>query len=707
LAGAHPRRLILLDPPPALPKQLPLHKTASSIRTAATGVLLISLRIETARELLEQLPQLRSLPEAALACFIAAQQLSTGVAAEGVASLAGQLERQLRLYRQCRHALHVLSANVQTLRSELQDDIPALLMVLSTERDTTFRELFPGIEEDCLDPYGRSAVLPFRGGHIAVINRCLHNKLSDFMTALEIFSSDCADQIWWWFSHIMPGSSSSAHLQERTNAQQHHGHGHGHGHGHRPRAPNISKAVDEVTLQLIGNACSDDADVPLLEMGLDSLGVVEFRSQLSGRLGLMLAPTFVFDFPTLRQIRGALQQLADEPTSPQVTCFQDILQAGAEDNRQHLQAQNAESRMPPSTCTLCFLPGADGSFFHFKAMEAWLTALGYHGLHLPVSGNPTLVQWTEQCLQKIEPRLNGTNAIALVGYSGGGLLAMALCEKMLQVEFHCDAVVLLDPASWLAINEAGPLLQDRIIASSVLDIVPSLFDARRFRHAATEIFPSYVSRYEEAASVRSALDGIDTTQVQSFASAMSDVPVLMLTSTEDHPVFNGIAGRAAEEVFIPLLPHAQVVRVAHTNHLNFPYSESVIAEVLLFFAVVNLRSTSFSCEQLGRGRAAFVETNGVMSLARQSFLASWQRQFAACDWSYPERNATRSTQMSMEAVLHCAGCARYQDAFERFGFDDIIFLQIFESEALAGLARAVGLPEPDVGRLCQLLQGQL
>ena len=52
-----------------------------------------------------------------------------------------------------------------------------------------------------------------------------------------------------------------------------------------------------------------DADAPLMEAGLDSLGAVELRSRLAQRLGdaeTALPETLVFDFPTVRQLEAQL-----------------------------------------------------------------------------------------------------------------------------------------------------------------------------------------------------------------------------------------------------------------------------------------------------------------------------------------------------------------------------------------------------------------
>ena len=166
-----------------MPRELPVPKMLTSLRTAAMGVLLLHLQIEMGANVWQQFPQLQTLPANSLACFVAAQCLPES-ASDDLASWTEHFRRLLAVYRQCRHAFHVLSCSIEAFELH-SDGSPAILMALSSGRWPTFREMFPGIKEDVIDCYGAAATLRLPGKHIAMINRCLGNRDAAFTGALE------------------------------------------------------------------------------------------------------------------------------------------------------------------------------------------------------------------------------------------------------------------------------------------------------------------------------------------------------------------------------------------------------------------------------------------------------------------------------------------------------------------------------------------
>jgi acyl carrier protein len=61
----------------------------------------------------------------------------------------------------------------------------------------------------------------------------------------------------------------------------------------------VELAQEDIAAVLgLPGASSVPADVPLKELGLDSLMAVELRNRLSGRVGTKLPTTLAFDYPT-------------------------------------------------------------------------------------------------------------------------------------------------------------------------------------------------------------------------------------------------------------------------------------------------------------------------------------------------------------------------------------------------------------------------
>ena len=108
-------------------------KMLTSLRLAAMGVLLLHLEIEMGASVWTQVPQLQTLPEDALACFVAAQSLPDVASRAELLTWVERVRRLLATYRQCRLAFHTFSTSIEAI-SPHADGSPSVLMALSSER---------------------------------------------------------------------------------------------------------------------------------------------------------------------------------------------------------------------------------------------------------------------------------------------------------------------------------------------------------------------------------------------------------------------------------------------------------------------------------------------------------------------------------------------------------------------------------------------
>eukprot|EP00915_Cephaloidophora_sp_WS-2016_P002257 GHVH01003012.1.p1 GENE.GHVH01003012.1~~GHVH01003012.1.p1 ORF type:complete len:4454 (-),score=762.62 GHVH01003012.1:53-12439(-) len=76
---------------------------------------------------------------------------------------------------------------------------------------------------------------------------------------------------------------------------------------HDEAMAHIRKVVQEAALDILGSKEAPPLDAPLQELGIDSLGAVEFRNVLQSRLAVRLPVTTLFDYPTLGAIMEFIQ----------------------------------------------------------------------------------------------------------------------------------------------------------------------------------------------------------------------------------------------------------------------------------------------------------------------------------------------------------------------------------------------------------------
>eukprot|EP01071_Lankesteria_metandrocarpae_P006398 Lankesteria_metandrocarpae@DN4342_c0_g1_i1.p1 len=82
----------------------------------------------------------------------------------------------------------------------------------------------------------------------------------------------------------------------------------------------VESEVTEIASLVLSTSDVPPLDSPLQELGIDSLGAVEFRNALQQKLGVRLSATAMFDYPTLRSLVNHIdfevsKQISSRPTT--------------------------------------------------------------------------------------------------------------------------------------------------------------------------------------------------------------------------------------------------------------------------------------------------------------------------------------------------------------------------------------------------------
>ena len=310
-------------------------------------------------------------------------------------------------------------------------------------------------------------------------------------------------------------------------------------------APSVSVSLETVLALAARTAGGPvDADAPLLEAGLDSLGAVELRNQLQQALGEgapALPSTLVFDHPTARELVQFVTSRAPPDTSlPSRSTFASPAPP---------LVSGADGGTAVQQLLVVQLPGLDGSLFHFRALDGWLALeqMRTHAISID-SFDGDFEAWVRSEAARATAAAHSGERLVLLGYSAGGTLVQAFHQQLEACGCPVAALVLMDPALASADNQgvrpeaSRASIASSFMATSVMDEVPTDLDAERVRRAMLDIFPSYHRRFDAIDKMQRIMEGCV------LHAAPHDGPCLLLLSTDSDPVFDGLAGGALAEV---------------------------------------------------------------------------------------------------------------------------------------------------------------
>ena len=215
-----------------------------------------------------------------------------------------------------------------------------------------------------------------------------------------------------------------------------------------------------------------------------------------------------------------------------------------------------------STCTLFVVN-------RLQVLNEWLNEFAFEVRPLNIhSGNhDTLDKWLEEVVTDLQDVLQRTSSICLMGYSSGGILVHYLYDELMRRQIEVAGVVLLDPTSGQP-EEMRSTLERAISASSIDELQVDPMSLLILASAATDdpiaaarshglvglqqkllqLMPNMQARLAGAARSTRWLSVLQSSESE---PQKFECPVLLVSCSDEHPMFRGITGPDFHGLLLP------------------------------------------------------------------------------------------------------------------------------------------------------------
>lgn len=226
----------------------------------------------------------------------------------------------------------------------------------------------------------------------------------------------------------------------------------------------VLKAVREVAQEVIGTEV--DTNAPLMSIGIDSLSVMEFTNAIAARFSMDLAPTVLFDHPTVDSLAKFLSSELQSNKMISTTPTEDASTQREDQSRLLFIDPTAKQGIfvwrqkgVASKPAVIFLNGISGLAAGAELPRYLPNDVSIISIQAPdLLENFHVKNITKRAgfyLKMLISELDGhSRSMHLVGYSGGGPLAFEIALQAKTSTLKCKSLCLIDPTPYCQIPEA-------------------------------------------------------------------------------------------------------------------------------------------------------------------------------------------------------------------------------------------------------------